>query len=255
MDFTTACLDGNLGRVKEFLADGTFDPVSAESDAVECAVMSGCLDVVRVLLEDGRVDPSGGGENAALMEACVNGDLGMVQLLMGDTRVTPNSDMLVVSCSCGHLDVVKCLINHPNVDPGYSNNLAMVSACENAQGEIMQFLMKYRDDVNEKCMEIASFGSIDSLRHLLQDGRLCPTANNNKALRVALEWLNYSAINLLLDDQRVWNSPRVPVDLYVLENVAATGDIELMDKLLMYGGEIHLPTLLERFPREMEYFA
>lgn len=261
MDFYNACKLGNVQTVNEFLADRSFDPNGGEYNAINIASGNGQVEVLKILLGDGRIDPSQN-DDEAMYNACSWGHLNIVKLLVEDGRSKPNSKMFVHSCECQHLDVVEYLIDHPNVDPGYDNNEAIRSACVRGDYTIAKFLLQNPrvnpSDGDNAPIKCAVMGSGEIVRLLLKDSRVDPTVNENQPLRVALFWCNLDSIYALLEDPRIWSSPRVQIEIHTLEAVARSYDMEMLEKLFRYGGErllAHLPILREKYPNEMATFG
>jgi ankyrin repeat protein len=60
--------------------------------AIQIASFYGRTDVVRLLLNDNRVDPSAGNNNAIFFASC-RGHIEVVQLLLSDNRVDPSGNV------------------------------------------------------------------------------------------------------------------------------------------------------------------
>lgn len=121
-------------------------------------------EAISILLEDKRVDAmfSGG---SALVEACSRGNLKLVQLLLQhNNNVIPERlrDLLLVpTVAASKTDVVRELLQHPEINPSAQNNMAISVA--------------------------ASKGNRDIVEMLLKDKRVDPTAQENQALQIAEE--------------------------------------------------------------------
>lgn len=90
------------------------------------ACMEGDLKSVKLLLQDRRVDPNRTNKDgwAPLYTACRNGHSAVVELLLQDERVDPNIagrrrwTPLSAACYHNHLAVVQLLLQDQRVDPG-----------------------------------------------------------------------------------------------------------------------------------------
>ena len=90
--------------------------IPQDDDLMEAA-KSGADRVVRVLLLDGRVDPSAG-DNDAIISAAENGHQEVVSLLLLDPRVDPSADnnaAIKWAAINGHQEVVHLLRTDPRV--------------------------------------------------------------------------------------------------------------------------------------------
>ena len=72
--------------VKLLLQDKRVDPSAEDNYAIRWASANGYTDIVKLLLEDERVDPSAG-DNYAIRWASANGREEVVKLLLKDKRV------------------------------------------------------------------------------------------------------------------------------------------------------------------------
>lgn len=87
-DFIKACMDGEVELVKKFLAKPNLDPTYDQTVAFTSAVYMSRYDVVKLLLNDSRIDPRVR-NNRALQMACneIDKDHKMIEILMADSRV------------------------------------------------------------------------------------------------------------------------------------------------------------------------
>jgi ankyrin repeat protein len=87
-DFDVACRNGKASVVNIFLSLPTFSPID-KSVAFTDACKRGFIEVVVLILKDGRIDPSFD-NNEAFIEACKQSNLRIVELLLNDKRVDPS---------------------------------------------------------------------------------------------------------------------------------------------------------------------
>src|SRR5687768_15300647 len=85
-EFVQACREYNIVVVKDLLAKGV-DPAAYNNLAIRYACKNGHTDIVKMLLNDTRVD-----HNYAIRVACYNGHIDIVKLLLADTRVDPSAN-------------------------------------------------------------------------------------------------------------------------------------------------------------------
>ena len=77
--------NGHIDVVRLLLADGRVNPAASDNYAIRLASENGRTDVVRLLLADGRVDPAAK-DNYAIREASCYGHVDVVRLLLADVR-------------------------------------------------------------------------------------------------------------------------------------------------------------------------
>jgi hypothetical protein len=81
------------------------------------AVRIGHSDIVQVLLDDGRADPSEG-DNRMIRDAVRSGDIDTIRVLLSDERVDPTVDHLSIlreSIRCGYADILRLLLRDRRV--------------------------------------------------------------------------------------------------------------------------------------------
>ena len=117
-----------------------------QSGLLLTAIDYGCVDVVKMLLEDGRVNPAADYNNA-IRWASTNGHTEIVRLLLQDPRVDPADDNNVAiryASEEGHTEIVRLLLAWSNgtkrVDPSADNNYALRYAIKNNHTAIVQML-------------------------------------------------------------------------------------------------------------------
>ena len=117
-DFFRAVNIDDVGAVRSLLAQG-FDPNAVDSkgnSALYLALRYKSLKVARVLIDDphirlNQLNPS---DENALMIACLQGDLGIVKLMVdkGAEINKPGWTPLSYAATRGHTDIVKFLLDH-----------------------------------------------------------------------------------------------------------------------------------------------
>jgi ankyrin repeat protein len=112
--------------------------------ALEVATRSRQVEVFKLLLNDARVQPN----YHILMMASLNGLSDFVKLLLDDGRIDPTGsnsdvgDLLSVAARQGHLEVVALLLRDKRMDPTANDNSALISAIERNHSEIVKYLLK-----------------------------------------------------------------------------------------------------------------
>ena len=136
--FEMAIGNGHLEVVRLLLNDSRVNP----NGAIELAIIEDQLEVVRMLLNHPRVDP-GFNDNYVFRMASQCGNWKVVQALQGNPRVNPaarNNEAIRMASKYGHWGVVDCLIRDPRVDPEANDNEALRMATENGHSAVVQLL-------------------------------------------------------------------------------------------------------------------
>lgn len=116
---------------------------SSPNDRLYNGVKYNLIDMVKQALKDGA-DPSFD-SNKSLEIATHGGNLEIVKLLLNDKRVDPkgfNNRPLDYACLKGHIDIVKELLKYKNVDPSEHNCNSIDLAYRYKQKDIVELLMK-----------------------------------------------------------------------------------------------------------------
>ncbi|KAJ3022521.1 UNVERIFIED_CONTAM: hypothetical protein HDU68_009057 [Siphonaria sp. JEL0065] len=191
-----------------------------------------CASIVKVLLEDGRANPSYNNNNALLV-AVKKGYTTVVELLIKDKRVevgvvqksTAELSANVIEIALMSLPELKCasivkvLLEDGRVDPSYNNNNALLVAVEKGYTTVVELLIKdERVQVErvQKLISLSSFNLIEMaivlgpslsrrnlVKLLLDDGKVDPCHDGNRALVLAVEKGYLDVVELLLMDTRV----------------------------------------------------
>jgi ankyrin repeat protein len=173
--------------------------------AIQIASYFGRTEVVQLLLNDNRIDPSAYNNNA-IQKASSKGHVEVVRLLLSDNRVDPSADdntAIRWASKNGYVEVVQLLLSDNRVDPSAGDNYAIQFASSNGHVEVVQLL--------------------------LSDNRVDPSADDNTAIRWASNNGHVEVVQLLLSDNRVDPSD---CDNYTIRWVLDNGHVEIADKLL-----------------------
>lgn len=167
---------GDVEEVKALLQHPLVDPSFAVGHdwrgartALREAAYFGRVEVVRVLLEDGRADPAADG-SVALRWAARDGHVDIVSLLLEDKRSDPmagESSAVEWAADRGSAEAVRILLRDARVDPTVRDNRAVFLA--------------------------ACFGQVEIVRVLLQDARVDGTG--------AIERAHRSVVPVLVEDE------------------------------------------------------
>lgn len=110
-----ASVYGQIQVLKYILAHPDFDPNSGN---MIFPAFNDDANVVKVILEDGRVDPSKE-ENDAIINAAENGNLKSFQLLIADLSVDPsdqNNQAIIRAAAGGNFEIFQLLFSDSRVD-------------------------------------------------------------------------------------------------------------------------------------------
>lgn len=168
-------------------------------DAASC----GYAGVVKILLDDSRVDPSAD-NNFAINVVTEYGHTEVVALLLKNPRVNPaarSNSAIVKAAQNDHDEIVKLLLADPRVDPSVNNNTVIISAAHNGRTKVVELLLK--------------------------DPRVDPRVEANYCIRIASRNGHVGVVKLLLKDSRVdlmevGNSVIICAALYERELVMIT---------------------------------
>jgi ankyrin repeat protein len=246
-------LVGTLGLPAErILQVVDLDKVGDLDAALRRACTNGHIEVIKVLLADGRADPTNTIAGNYFVEACRDGRLEVVKVLLTDRRVDPaitTNWALQLACSYGHTEVVKVLLSDPRVNPAVVNGYAFQFACRYGRIEVVKVLLKDgRVDPatsnNAALGEACRHGCIDVVKLLLCDKRIDPSAHNSSALEDARSNDHTEVVKLLMIDGRVNPADNSEILMWAYRS----GHTEIV-KLLLKDGRVdpaHRSEVLEQ---------
>lgn len=183
--FTNACIEGNIPVVEIMLSNYKFDEiVEFANEPIRNAVAQSRVEIVRLLLKDGRFDPNAFDPNAGyhtpIVEACNVSCYEIVEMLLADKRVDmtrgDNSYALNYVGIRGDPRIVKLFLDDIRINPNLGNAL-IIGASVGGHYEIVKML--------------------------LDDGRIDPSVQDNQPIKLALENEHYEVAELLKTDNRV----------------------------------------------------
>ena len=205
-----ACYHG-YRDVVEFILPELSNPGSDDCLALRWAAQNGRSEIVRLLLEDGRSDPSVRG-NLAIRWACQNGHVETVKVLLQDGRSDPSAERdyaIQFASEFGHADVVELLLKDSRVNPAANDNASLKVACRKGFTRIVKLLLTSGHPSvdpsaeNDFCIVNASRnGYLDIVQMLLRDQRVNPSAQNNSAYKWAQHNRHKQVMHCLTKDSR-----------------------------------------------------
>ena len=192
---------------------------------------------LRLLLEN---HPYTFDSSMVFIVACNRGFTNLVRELLDRPDVDPalaNNEAIASACLYGHTDTIKMLLVDPRINPADQNNGAINDACRSNNINIVRLLLAdERVDPNDpvnRCRPIYNTNNIEIIRLLMSDDRVDPSADNNKAIRNAVKYGPHrsSRVKYLLTDDRVFQpAVRKGLDRAIIEArwQGLTGIAELM---------------------------
>jgi len=146
--------------------------------------------------------------------ACTRGFTNLVRELLDYPDINQalaNNEAMVSACYHGHTDIIKMLLVDPRINPADQNNGAINGACRSHNMDAVRLLLADdRVDPNDpvnRSRPIYNTNNIEIIRLLMSDKRVDPSADNNKAIRSAVKYgpnkTRAEQVKQLLTDDRV----------------------------------------------------
>ena len=231
--FLNALHANDMEKIRELIhTDPTFD----DQYMLRQACFNGKLDIVDLLLQDPRVDPSVQ-ENTPIKFASQTGDTAIVQRLLQDPRVDPSADdqfALTAACQNDHTEIVKMFLQDPRIDPSVNEQSLIRTACMHGQTEVARVLLQDpRVDPsvnNQTCLKWAvGTKNIELVQLLLQDARIDPSNDEQNVVKMAIEKGHVEILEILLQDPRI--DPSIH-DQHLLKDTIRKGRNRIVQILL-----------------------
>ncbi|KAI8831782.1 ankyrin repeat-containing domain protein [Chytriomyces cf. hyalinus JEL632] len=206
-----ACRQGHLAVVQLLLTSTDADINAYEISSDWLNEGTGHEDVVQLLLSDSKWDIEESGDTLCLRQACTEGHLVAVQLLLSITDVDINayevSDGNVLSAlrearKKGHTDVVEYLLKDPRLDmDSIANKEHLRAAAGNGHEDVVRLLLSEprRDgDESVALVEASKEGHVGVVKLLAKDGRAKGSWENSSCLRQACRRGHLAMVKRLL---------------------------------------------------------
>ena len=250
----------DIDAVRQLLLDGV-DASARDSLALQIAAADGRLEIVRLLVADGRSNvrafcsfpirwAARAGHvsvvNALLQNVYtmrrtashgfVLGGLAAVEAVLADSviPVTVIGGLLRCAVETGNRAIVDRLLRDDRVDPTANHNAAIGLAAERGHLAVVESLLQdTRVDPtavdNYALRHAVTFGQVAVVDRLLRDARVDPTALENVAICRAAQYGHVVVIDRLLQDARVDPAVRDNTPICV---AAANGHAAVVERLL-----------------------
>ena len=231
--FREALRSENMETITEMIqTDPTFD----SQYMLRYACLEGEFDIVDLLLQDPRVNPSVN-DNIPIKYASEYGFTNIVERLLRDPRVDPSAEKqyaLKEACKNNHIETANVLLRHPRVDPSVDEQAILRNACMKGQTKVAQVLLQdSRVDPsvkNQICLHNAvTTKNIELVRLLLQDARIDPSKDHLFAVQIAVDLGAVEILEILLQDTRV--DPSIH-DQHLLKDTIRKGKNSIVQILL-----------------------
>ena len=144
--FVAVAKVGNQEMVRLLLEDGRIPPQEMRNEALKSACWNGHANIVSLLLEDGRADP-GAGNSRALVSAVRSGNVEIIRMLLEDGRSDPlvrNQFPLRMAAKCGWPGIVRLLLADPRMEGVAVDPEVVAVAAEYEHGEVVELLKAHR---------------------------------------------------------------------------------------------------------------
>ncbi len=184
-------------------------------EAFFSAVSIGQLELVNLLLKEGKVKPNAENNNALCL-ATYSGFTEIVKLLLAYPEVDPSAqDNLFINsaASRGFADIVRLLLKDPRVDPNAriksnKNQTPVREAATKAHLNVLEILVEEaKVDLNlypELIAEVCQSGCNDKIKELelikflIKDGRVYPRYKDDLAIEGAARWNKFEELDYIL---------------------------------------------------------
>ena len=203
-------------RILELLACENLDPSSSQNLALRTLSYIGDTQLVKAILKTPNLNIAAKFHDSLCL-ACSTGRLEVVDVLLKDGRIDPTipssiftddlvNNALETACAYGHLSVVQLLLNDPRVDPSSNDCLAVTLAAGNGHANILERLLQERRVISncrphEALVEAILEDHEECVRILLTTVGIDSHECKSDALQLAMERKYYSVIKYLLPQE------------------------------------------------------
>ncbi|KAI9334925.1 ankyrin repeat-containing domain protein [Obelidium mucronatum] len=204
---SATCSSGNMNLFYTFFQDPRVDPAAC-SDCIRSAAVNGRVEMLQVLLDDGRADPAHPDNEDSLSYASSQGFFEVVDLLLRDGRMDPSGNEnapVIGAVENGSLELVRLLLADPRVDPSGNGNEAIHIAVVSGKLELVnELLLDERVDPEtatwQPAMHWAAIGGhVSIMKRLLLDSRVDPAP---LILEANVDWF-LEVADILSQDSRL----------------------------------------------------
>jgi ankyrin repeat protein len=199
-----AAVRGHAAVVDRLLRDERVDPSAQGNCVIDSAAQRDLVDIVDRLLADKRVDPT-----RSLLAAARAGHVAVVRRLLQDERIDPaafQNAAVREAAVRGHAAVVERLLEHPSVDASDRDNEAIRQAASRGHFAVVESLIRADPSTadNEVLLAAVAQGhaKVVALLLLLCGDHVDPSADGDRAVRIAAERGRIDIVELLLQDGR-----------------------------------------------------
>lgn len=245
------------------------DPSFDNDEPLKIAITTMKNKIAKLLLIKGRVNPARNPSNHFLVLVSTSGP-GMddvLKLILRDKRVKvteSDSAMITERITSTHDEYIHILIDDGRIDFSYNNNQAIKSLVENDKLNSLAILRDKRVDptVNDNALLLNASESPNSVRLLVQSGRMNLIAHDNKLIRDCFRrgTRDINLITNILLKPDVWTTTRFTVDnpdplysigfnehLKIVQWFMRMRYFDLLDLYFKYVGVTDFSDISERF--------
>ena len=192
----------------------------------------------------------------ALFEACMSSQLDLASLLLELGADVYDQNPLIEACVLGDLSLVQFLLPHVtdvNIrSDKYGSCLGV--ACKNGDDELVKLLLDYKPtrhfELEMPFARACVYGHVSTLQRLIDHGADINRSANSTPLSIACSHGQYYTAKFLLEQGADVNIPnRSPFPA-----VGCSNHLEPVDLLLQYGADINAETV-DNYPGSVGYTA
>lgn len=197
--------DGNTEALLLLLSDPRTNPENETTSAFDVAIRRGHAEVVRILLADGRFDPTiEEGEESVLTTAVEDCNIDIVRILLEDKRIDPSAnknEALLAAAKYGYAAIFQLLLSREEVlemEEETGDDYGLESAVMGSHVSIVKLILQlpYIQFLNYWLLVACRGSSYETVKVLLEDQRVHPevpscrrrhacVVEGNRALRIA----------------------------------------------------------------------
>lgn len=133
----------HLSVIKLLLEDERVDVAAGCNWAIRHSSYSGQTEIVKLLLTNDKVDPSDC-YNCAIEQACLNGHIEIVTMLLESGKVDPSdNNNYCIRVSGNYHKIMELLLKDERVDPSVDDCYVVKAACSNNRIDILKLLISH----------------------------------------------------------------------------------------------------------------